>query len=168
MKAITSDQYPAKVKRPAWSVLSKDKIKGEFGIEPPEWKESLRKFLAKQSDRGAVEVIDMVDLNIKMVREAFKGCTWGNTTESADDWMRSVEGDDDNAKNRLFKKIFLESGNASLIPSLFDPQIRSGHICGTSNKPFHRSHVERRRKVWRFLYFGERVPIPELDWVVRK
>jgi dTDP-4-dehydrorhamnose reductase len=45
VKAVTSDQYPAKVKRPAWSVLSKDKIVAVFGIEPPEWKESLMKFL---------------------------------------------------------------------------------------------------------------------------
>jgi dTDP-4-dehydrorhamnose reductase len=45
VKAITSDQYPAKVKRPAWSVLSKEKITKVFGIEPPEWKESLRKYL---------------------------------------------------------------------------------------------------------------------------
>jgi dTDP-4-dehydrorhamnose reductase len=43
---ITSDQYPAKVKRPAWSVLSKEKIRKEFGIEPPEWKDSLKLFLS--------------------------------------------------------------------------------------------------------------------------
>ena len=53
VKAITSDQYPAKVKRPAWSVLSKDKIAAVFGIKPPEWRESLRKFL--ESERGMVK-----------------------------------------------------------------------------------------------------------------
>ena len=53
VKAITSDQYPAKVKRPAWSVLSKDKIAAVFGIKPPEWRESLRKFL--ESERGMVQ-----------------------------------------------------------------------------------------------------------------
>jgi len=42
---ITSDQYPSKVKRPAWSVLSKDKIRLELGIEPPDWKKSLRAYL---------------------------------------------------------------------------------------------------------------------------
>jgi dTDP-4-dehydrorhamnose reductase len=43
---ITSDQYPSKVKRPAWSVLSKRKIVEELGIHPPDWKASLRAFLA--------------------------------------------------------------------------------------------------------------------------
>ncbi len=47
---ITSDQYPSKVKRPAWSVLSKEKIRAELGINPPEWKESLRRFLLSVTD----------------------------------------------------------------------------------------------------------------------
>jgi hypothetical protein len=109
----------------------------------------------------------MKDLNKEMLRDAFKSCTWGNTTESADDWMRILEGDDENAKNRLFKKLFLESSNASLIRFLFNAeQIKK--FLKDFNKPLHRSHLERRRKVWRFLFLGERVPIPELDWVVRK
>jgi dTDP-4-dehydrorhamnose reductase len=47
---ITSDQYPSKVKRPAWSVLSKAKIADELGIKPPEWKKSLRAFLEGVAD----------------------------------------------------------------------------------------------------------------------
>lgn len=43
---ITSDQYPSKVKRPAWSVLSKRKIAEELGIHAPDWRASLRAFLA--------------------------------------------------------------------------------------------------------------------------
>jgi dTDP-4-dehydrorhamnose reductase len=46
VNAITSDQYPSKVKRPAWSVLSKRKIAEELGIAPPEWRTSLRAFLS--------------------------------------------------------------------------------------------------------------------------
>lgn len=42
---ITSDKYPSKVKRPAWSVLSKEKIQNELGIIPPEWKASLQSYL---------------------------------------------------------------------------------------------------------------------------
>lgn len=42
---ITSDQYPSKVKRPMWSVLSKEKIKNFLGVIPPEWKESLKIYL---------------------------------------------------------------------------------------------------------------------------
>ena len=40
---ITSDQYPTKAKRPAYSVLDLSKIKAYAGIEIPEWKESLAK-----------------------------------------------------------------------------------------------------------------------------
>jgi len=44
VKAITTDQYPTKAKRPAYSVLSKDKIRQVFGIQPPGWQDSLRKY----------------------------------------------------------------------------------------------------------------------------
>ncbi|MBN2275387.1 MAG: dTDP-4-dehydrorhamnose reductase [Bacteroidales bacterium] len=40
---ITSDQYPSRVKRPAFSVLNKAKIKATFGLEIPHWKKSLKK-----------------------------------------------------------------------------------------------------------------------------
>ncbi|MEW5922628.1 MAG: dTDP-4-dehydrorhamnose reductase [Candidatus Zixiibacteriota bacterium] len=42
---ISSEQYFSKVKRPAWSVLSKEKIIKNFRINPPEWKMSLSFFL---------------------------------------------------------------------------------------------------------------------------
>ena len=40
---ITTDQYPTKAKRPAYSVLDLSKIKAYTGIEIPEWWESLVK-----------------------------------------------------------------------------------------------------------------------------
>ncbi|MDR1955235.1 MAG: dTDP-4-dehydrorhamnose reductase [Treponema sp.] len=41
----TSAEFPAKVTRPAYSVLDKSKIKAALGIEIPDWKFSLRAFL---------------------------------------------------------------------------------------------------------------------------
>jgi len=40
---ITTDQYPTKAKRPAYSVLDLSKIKEYAGIEIPDWRESLIK-----------------------------------------------------------------------------------------------------------------------------
>ena len=40
---ITTDQYPTKAKRPAYSVLDLSKIKEYAGIEIPDWRESLEK-----------------------------------------------------------------------------------------------------------------------------
>jgi len=40
-----SDEFPSKVKRPNYSVLDKTKIKRDFGIKIPYWKESLKKCL---------------------------------------------------------------------------------------------------------------------------
>jgi dTDP-4-dehydrorhamnose reductase len=45
VKPCTSAEYPAKVKRPAYSVLDKTKIKNIMGITIPVWHESLRSFL---------------------------------------------------------------------------------------------------------------------------
>ena len=42
----TSDEYPTPAKRPAYSVLSKDKIQNALGLKLPMWDESLRRFLS--------------------------------------------------------------------------------------------------------------------------
>ncbi len=41
----TTDEYPTPAKRPAYSVLSKDKIQKTLGIQLPDWKISLKEFL---------------------------------------------------------------------------------------------------------------------------
>ena len=40
---ITTDQYPTKARRPAYSVLDLSKIKAYAGIEIPQWRESLKR-----------------------------------------------------------------------------------------------------------------------------
>ena len=45
LKPCTSAEYPAKVTRPAWSVLDKTKIKCALGIGIPAWDVSLREYL---------------------------------------------------------------------------------------------------------------------------
>lgn len=45
INALTTDQYPTKARRPAWSVLSKEKLKTTFGLTFPDWRSSLNKFL---------------------------------------------------------------------------------------------------------------------------
>ena len=41
-----SDEFPSKVKRPAYSVLDKTKVKETFGVEVPYWTDSLKKCIA--------------------------------------------------------------------------------------------------------------------------
>jgi dTDP-4-dehydrorhamnose reductase len=45
VRPCTSAEFPAKVQRPAYSVLDKAKIRSALGITIPAWDESLRKFL---------------------------------------------------------------------------------------------------------------------------
>ena len=45
IKSCTSAEYPAKVRRPAYSVLDKSKIRKGLGLEIPDWKVSLIKYL---------------------------------------------------------------------------------------------------------------------------
>ncbi|MCQ2572625.1 MAG: dTDP-4-dehydrorhamnose reductase [Treponema sp.] len=45
VNSCTTEEYPTPAKRPAYSVLSKDKIQKALGITLPDWKESLKVFL---------------------------------------------------------------------------------------------------------------------------
>jgi dTDP-4-dehydrorhamnose reductase len=49
VKPCTSAEFPARVKRPAYSVLDKTRIKAALGITVPEWNKSLEKFLAEMN-----------------------------------------------------------------------------------------------------------------------
>ena len=49
-----SDEFPSPVKRPAYSVLDKTKIKTAFGLEIPYWTDSLRKCLNALFREGGV------------------------------------------------------------------------------------------------------------------
>ena len=44
-----SDEFPSKVRRPAFSVLDKTKVKATFGITVPHWYESLKKCIERLS-----------------------------------------------------------------------------------------------------------------------
>jgi hypothetical protein len=99
------------------------------------------------------------------VQRAFDLCSWGNSHETASDWFEQLSGTDETAKKRLFSRLFIESPDGEDIKKLFTKeQIRE--YLTDFNKPLARKHLEKRRKVWRYLYLGERVPIPELDWTI--
>jgi len=52
----TTDEYPTPAKRPAYSVLCKDKIQKTLGITLPDWKESLSEFLTSDLfDKSRIE-----------------------------------------------------------------------------------------------------------------
>jgi len=48
IRPLTTDQYPTKARRPAYSVLSKEKIKHAFGLCIPQWNISLQAFLKSE------------------------------------------------------------------------------------------------------------------------
>jgi dTDP-4-dehydrorhamnose reductase len=54
INALTTEQYPTKAKRPAWSVLDKTKIKESAGARIPDWQSSLAAFMRLIAD-GADE-----------------------------------------------------------------------------------------------------------------
>jgi dTDP-4-dehydrorhamnose reductase len=47
--ALTTDQYPSKARRPAYSVLSKEAIARDYGAEIPDWRASLRRFVGENA-----------------------------------------------------------------------------------------------------------------------
>ena len=54
-----SDEFPSPVKRPAFSVLDKTKIKETFGIDIPYWTDSLKICMnSKQSFWSSHEILE--------------------------------------------------------------------------------------------------------------
>ncbi|MDP2791066.1 MAG: dTDP-4-dehydrorhamnose reductase [Rectinemataceae bacterium] len=49
IRALTTAEYPTKARRPAYSVLSKEKIARDYGIVPPDWSTSLADFVRELS-----------------------------------------------------------------------------------------------------------------------
>lgn len=47
VKPLSSDEYPTPAKRPAFSLLSKEKIRNDFGVETPWWNVSLKECLKR-------------------------------------------------------------------------------------------------------------------------
>lgn len=48
VKPIPTSAYPTAAQRPKYSLLDKSKIKAAYGVEVPDWKESLAKMLAEE------------------------------------------------------------------------------------------------------------------------
>ena len=50
LSPCSSDEFPTKAKRPAYSLLSKDKVKKTFFMSVPQWQESIELFLSHLSE----------------------------------------------------------------------------------------------------------------------
>lgn len=57
VKAITTDQYPTPAKRPAWSVLSSEKLHSLYGVQSVDWRKELTKVLEELRRERADEKI---------------------------------------------------------------------------------------------------------------
>jgi len=108
-----------------------------------------------------------LNVDAEAVAKAHAGSTWGNTTETAEDWQRILQNGTPEERQRVFNKIFTETSDTTLVRTLFDSESIAAFLSAL-DRPMFKPHIERRRKVWRFLYCDITEAIPELDWVERK
>uniref|UniRef100_A0A7C3E1G4 Uncharacterized protein n=1 Tax=Gracilinema caldarium TaxID=215591 RepID=A0A7C3E1G4_9SPIR len=106
----------------------------------------------------------MRQADLETVTKVWQSCTWGNTKETPEQWQEILSGNDEGARQRLFQKMFFESIDYNSIVALFDTDSIRTYLLEL-NKPLSRPHLEKRRKIWRYLFCGIREPIPELDWI---
>ncbi len=57
VEPIKTEEYPTPAKRPAYSLLDKDKIKRDFGITIPFWRESLKSYFEEADKLPRISVI---------------------------------------------------------------------------------------------------------------
>jgi dTDP-4-dehydrorhamnose reductase len=55
---LATAQYPTKAVRPAWSILSKEKLRSTFGWVLPDWKESLEQYISVLENKKNEEAAD--------------------------------------------------------------------------------------------------------------
>jgi hypothetical protein len=101
----------------------------------------------------------------EFVEQAFHAATWGNTTETSEDWLKVLNGCDSERRQGLFEKIFREDFSGTLVKKLFSRN-ELLEFLDRMDRPFHRREAERRRLVWRSVYLGTEAAIPELAWVI--
>lgn len=101
--------------------------------------------------------------DLETVTKVWKACTWGDTTEGPEQWLAVLLGTDEDKRYRLFQKLFFGYIEYNAIVALFDPDTIRTYLLRL-DKPLSRLHLEKRRKIWRYLFCGIREPIPELDW----
>ncbi|TVR55897.1 MAG: hypothetical protein EA426_14480 [Spirochaetaceae bacterium] len=101
------------------------------------------------------------------VREAFNKTSWGNTTETVDDWLRIVRSGNEVEQARLFERLFREDSDGAITRRLFSPT-QIARFIATFDRPYDRAHLEKKRKVWRAVYLDEQQTVPELEWLVRE
>ncbi len=98
------------------------------------------------------------------VDRAFHAAHWGNTTETPEKWLAILASDDDEARFRIFEKLFREDPRGDDLRALF----AHDEICRyltRLKRPYRFAHQERRRLVWRSNYLDIPAVVPELDWV---
>ncbi len=55
IEACTTAEFPTRAKQPAYSLLSKEKVKNTFGVTVPGWEESLDKFISSINSKDTIE-----------------------------------------------------------------------------------------------------------------
>ena len=101
------------------------------------------------------------------VEKAYEKATWGNTTETPDDWLRIIRSGDDAERSRLFERLFREDFDGTITRRIFSSAQIAQYVA-MLDRPYHRAHLEKKRKVWRAVYLDEEQTVPELEWIVRE
>ncbi|MFA6507211.1 MAG: hypothetical protein WCT14_14025 [Treponemataceae bacterium] len=109
----------------------------------------------------------MREIDSEIVRKAWKLCTWGNSNNTVADWLKAFQNNDVPQKKHIFQTLFREDPDGSYIRALYGKDELS-LLLREFDTPLTRTHLEKRRKVMRYLYCGIKEPIPELDWIIHE
>ena len=69
----------------------------------------------------------------------------------------------DNERRRIFGMLFREDPSGESIHRLFDSAAIIAFTAGLT-RPFSRLDLERKRRIWRWVYCGEKNEVPGFDW----
>lgn len=101
------------------------------------------------------------------IKKAFDTTTWGNTTETPEEWERILASGNEKEIFRIFEHLFREDFSGEHTRGIFSREDIARYL-RRLNRPYRFPHLERKRRVWRTVYLDEKNTVPGLDWVYRK
>jgi hypothetical protein len=98
-----------------------------------------------------------------IIQKAYSLMTWGNTTQTPEDWERILSSGNELERLQLLNHIFREDPTGEFLDALLshDDKVL---LAQSLTRPMWREDIEKRRLLYRSVYLHEQHAIKDYEW----